>query len=62
MNQEEINYLRKYYGRFMGYNKAEDAPTIEEEEWNNLVDSADAVMEKIGRHGKNQEMRYCNNK
>ena len=46
MNQEEINYLRKYYGRFMGY-KAEDAPTIEEEEWNNLVDSADAVREEI---------------
>lgn len=46
MKQEEINYLRKYYGRFMGY-RAEGAPTMEEEDWNNLVDSADTVMEKI---------------
>ena len=46
MNQEEINYLRKYYGRFMGY-KAEGAPIVKEEEWDNLVDSADAVREEI---------------
>lgn len=46
MNQEEINYLREYYGRFMGY-KAEDAPVMEEEDWNSLVDSADTVMKKI---------------
>lgn len=46
MNQEEINYLRKYYGRFMGY-KVEDVPIVKEEEWNNLVDSADAVRKEI---------------
>lgn len=46
MKQEEINYLRKYYGRFMGY-REEGAPTMEEEDWNNLVDSADMVMKKI---------------
>lgn len=45
MKQEEINYLRKYYGRFMGY-KAEGAPIMEEEDWNNLVDSADTVTKK----------------
>ena len=46
MKQEEINYLRKYYGRFMGC-KAEGAPIMEEEDWNSLVDSADTIMEKI---------------
>lgn len=47
MNQEEINYLRKYYGSFMGYNNKVEAAPIMEEDWNNLVDSADTVREKI---------------
>lgn len=46
MKQEEINYLRKYYERFMGY-KAEGAPITEEEDWNSLVDFADTVTKKI---------------
>lgn len=46
MNQKEINYLRKYYGKFMGY-QVESAPIMEEEDWNSLVDSADVVMKKI---------------
>lgn len=48
MNQKEINYLRRYYGKFMGY-QIEVAPIMEEEDWNSLVDSADAVRKEIAQ-------------